>query len=109
LERVRARKPLVQNVTNFVVMNSTANALLAIGASPAMVHAPEGSRASSGSAGRRLVVNIGTLSPEFVAGMRARSPERAPTDPVDARPGSASAPRLPHAGGGRAGPRSAPR
>ena len=70
LERVRARKPLVQNVTNYVVMNNTANALLAIGASPAMVHAAEeaGEFAALADA---LVINIGTLSPPFVAGMRA--------------------------------------
>ena len=41
LERVRAAAPLVHNITNYVVMNSTANALLAVGASPAMVHAVE--------------------------------------------------------------------
>src|SRR5262245_1403364 len=70
LERVRERKPLVQNITNFVVMNSTANALLAIGASPAMVHAPEEAGEFAGLADA-LVVNIGTLSPEFVGGMRA--------------------------------------
>jgi hydroxyethylthiazole kinase len=41
LERLRERRPLVHNITNFVVMNWTANVLLALGASPAMVHAPE--------------------------------------------------------------------
>jgi hydroxyethylthiazole kinase len=41
LESVRARKPLVHNITNFVVMNTTANALLALGASPIMAHSPE--------------------------------------------------------------------
>ena len=39
LARLRAAAPLVHNITNYVVMNTTANALLAIGASPAMVHA----------------------------------------------------------------------
>jgi hydroxyethylthiazole kinase len=37
LEAVRARGPLVQCITNTVVQNVTANVLLAIGASPAMV------------------------------------------------------------------------
>ena len=32
LEKVRARRPLIHNITNFVVMNFTANALLASGA-----------------------------------------------------------------------------
>ena len=37
LEAVRARAPLVQCITNTVVQNVTANVLLALGASPAMV------------------------------------------------------------------------
>ncbi|MBT1677077.1 hydroxyethylthiazole kinase [Curtobacterium aurantiacum] len=37
LEAVRARGPLVQCITNTVVQNVTANVLLALGASPAMV------------------------------------------------------------------------
>jgi hypothetical protein len=41
LDAMRAQRPLVQNITNFVSMDVAANALLAIGASPAMVHAPE--------------------------------------------------------------------
>ena len=41
LETLRARAPLVHNITNFVVMNLTANMLLALGASPVMAHAPE--------------------------------------------------------------------
>ena len=34
VEQVRNQAPLVHNITNYVVMNITANALLAIGASP---------------------------------------------------------------------------
>ncbi len=41
LSAVRTNNPLVHNITNFVVMNNTANALLAIGASPVMAHAVE--------------------------------------------------------------------
>jgi Hydroxyethylthiazole kinase, sugar kinase family len=41
LERIHQRTPLVHNITNFVVMNDTANVLLAIGASPVMAHAIE--------------------------------------------------------------------
>jgi pyridoxal biosynthesis lyase PdxS len=41
IERIRAAAPLVHSITNFVVMNTTANALLALGASPVMAHAAE--------------------------------------------------------------------
>lgn len=68
LGRLRAAAPLVHNITNFVVMNTTANALLAIGASPAMVHAVEEVEAFVPLA-KALVVNIGTLSPPWVAAM----------------------------------------
>ena len=37
--RIRATAPLVHSITNYVVMNTTANALLALGASPVMAHA----------------------------------------------------------------------
>ena len=43
VEKLRETAPLVHNITNFVVMNTTANALLAIGASPVMAHAAEDS------------------------------------------------------------------
>jgi len=36
LEAVRSQKPLIHNITNYVVMNTTANALLSMGASPVM-------------------------------------------------------------------------
>jgi len=39
LVRIREKQSLVHNITNFVVINSTANALLACGASPVMAHA----------------------------------------------------------------------
>ena len=41
VQRIRAEAPLVHNITNYVVMNTTANALLAVGASPVMAHAEE--------------------------------------------------------------------
>ena len=69
LARVRAAAPLVHNITNYVVMNNTANALLAIGASPAMVHAVEEVEEFT-SISRGLVINIGTLSPSWVEAMR---------------------------------------
>ena len=41
LALVREKRPLVHNITNYVVMQYTANALLALGASPVMAHAVE--------------------------------------------------------------------
>ena len=41
LRLVREKSPLVHNITNFVAMNFSANALLAVGASPVMAHALE--------------------------------------------------------------------
>lgn len=68
LQALRASKPLVHNITNYVVMNNSANALLAIGASPAMVHAAEEVEAFVEIASA-LVINIGTLSPDWVEAM----------------------------------------
>ena len=68
LEEIRAKSPLVHNITNYVVMNNTANALLSIGASPVMAHAIEEVedivRISSS-----LVINMGTLSESWVKSM----------------------------------------
>lgn len=69
LAQLRNTAPLVHNITNFVVMNYTANALLAIGASPVMAHAVEEVEEMVAIAGA-LVVNIGTLSAPWVAGMK---------------------------------------
>ncbi|CAG5069685.1 Hydroxyethylthiazole kinase [Dyadobacter sp. CECT 9623] len=70
LSNLRNTVPLVHNITNFVVMNYTANALLAAGASPVMAHAVEEVEEMVSIAGA-LVVNIGTLSAHWVAGMKA--------------------------------------
>lgn len=77
LELVREKKPLVHSITNFVVMNSTANSLLAMGASPIMAHAPEEVEELVSIAGA-LVLNIGTLAPYWIesmeiAGQKAQS------------------------------------
>ena len=69
LAALRHKSPLVHNITNFVVMNFTANALLALGASPVMAHAEEEVEDMISIAGA-LVVNIGTLSPGWVKGMK---------------------------------------
>ncbi len=68
LQALRDSTPLVHNITNFVVMNNTANALLAIGASPVMAHAVEEVADMAGIASA-LVINIGTLNPQWVEGM----------------------------------------
>ena len=70
LTKLRAERPLVQAITNYVSMDVAANAVLAIGASPAMIHAPE-EAADFLAIANALVVNIGTLSTDWVAGMEA--------------------------------------
>jgi len=70
LALIRERKPLVHQITNFVVMNETANATLAIGALPVMAHAPQEVEEMA-SAASALVLNIGTLSDEWVEAMLA--------------------------------------
>jgi hydroxyethylthiazole kinase len=70
LRTLRERKPLVHQITNYVVMNETANATLALGALPVMAHAREEVEEMVGLAGA-LVLNIGTLSPPWVEAMLA--------------------------------------
>ena len=65
---IRERRPLVHNITNYVVMNETANAILALGALPVMAHARNEVREMVGLAGA-LVLNIGTLSDDWVEAM----------------------------------------
>lgn len=69
LQAIRAKAPLIHNITNYVVMNNTANALLAIGASPVMAHATEEVKDLS-SISSALVLNIGTLSAHWVEAMK---------------------------------------
>jgi hydroxyethylthiazole kinase len=70
LRRLREAKPLVHQITNYVVMNETANATLALGALPVMAHAREEVEEMAAIAGA-LVLNIGTLSPHWVDAMIA--------------------------------------
>jgi hydroxyethylthiazole kinase len=70
LASIRSTKPLVHQITNYVVMNETANATLALGALPVMAHAREEVEEMVGLAGA-LVINIGTLSPAWVDAMLA--------------------------------------
>ena len=68
LRAIRARKPLVHQITNYVVMNETANATLALGALPVMAHAIEEVEEMVGLASA-LVLNIGTLSTPWIESM----------------------------------------
>ncbi len=68
LAAMRKNKPLIHNITNYVVMNYTANALLAMGASPVMAHAINEVEEMVSFAGA-LVLNIGTLTDDWVAAM----------------------------------------
>ena len=68
LRRLREGKPLVHQITNYVVMNETANATLALGALPVMAHAREEVEEMARIAGA-LVLNIGTLSPHWIEAM----------------------------------------
>ena len=65
---MRERKPLVHQITNYVVMTETANATLAIGALPVMAHAGEEVEEMARLASA-LVLNIGTLSEHWVEAM----------------------------------------
>jgi len=68
LRTIRERKPLVHQITNYVVMNETANATLALGALPVMAHAVEEVEEMAAIASA-LVLNIGTLSERWIEAM----------------------------------------
>jgi hydroxyethylthiazole kinase len=70
LRTIRETRPLVHQITNYVVMNETANATLALGALPVMAHAREEVREMVALAGA-LVLNIGTLSGPWIESMLA--------------------------------------
>ncbi len=94
LAELRRRRPLVHNITNYVVMDFSANALLAVGASPVMAHAVEEVREMVALAGA-LVINIGTLSKPWIEAMFAAGHEaRQRGVPVLIDPVGAGATRL---------------
>jgi hydroxyethylthiazole kinase len=94
LKKVREKKPLIHNITNYVVMNFTANALLACGASPVMAHAAEEVEEMVSLAGA-LVLNIGTLTPQWVEAMlRAGKKANALKVPIVLDPVGSGATRL---------------
>lgn len=59
IQKIRFEAPLVNNITNYHVTNSTAGALPAIGASPVMAHAIDEVEEMAGIV-RALVINIWT-------------------------------------------------
>lgn len=74
---IAQNRPLVHHITNYVVMNVTANVTLALGASPVMAH-DVGEVEEMASFASALVLNIGTLSPRWIdamllAGRKAKS------------------------------------
>ena len=70
LENVRAKRPLVHNITNYVTANDCANLLLACGASPIMADDPlEAEEVTALSQGLHL--NLGTLHSQTVPAMFA--------------------------------------
>lgn len=94
IETIRLRAPLVHNITNYVVMNTTANALLALGASPVMAHALDEVEEMVALAGA-LVINIGTLDGPWIEAMpRAGRAARARGVPVVLDPVGSGATRL---------------
>lgn len=68
LAAVRAQKPLVLNITNYVVMNNSANGLLALGASPIMAHSRDELAELVPLVGA-VVINIGTLDRSWIERM----------------------------------------
>ena len=94
LRTIRETKPLVHQITNYVVMNETANATLALGALPVMAHAIEEVEEMVGLASA-LVLNIGTLSSPWVESMlRAGKAASARGIPVVLDPVGAGATRF---------------
>lgn len=69
VKAVKEKSPLVQCLTNLVSMDIMANGLLAVGASPAMVHAPEELDAAIAIVGAikgAVSINIGTLDVNWI-------------------------------------------
>lgn len=77
LNQVKAKKPLVHHITNYVTVNDCANIVLAIGASPVMADDSQEVEEMVGFAGA-MVLNIGTLNARTIesmlkAGQKAKS------------------------------------
>ena len=94
LQKIRQQHPLVHNITNLVAMNSSANMLLALGASPLMAHA-EAELVEIVKISQALVINIGTLDKTWIAAMQiAQQAARQQRIPIVLDPVGAGASRL---------------
>ncbi len=94
LENVRNTRPLVHSITNYVVMNSTANVLLAMGASPIMAHAIEEIEEIIALV-NSVVLNIGTLSNNWIDSMlHAASTAKQKSKPLVLDPVGAGATKM---------------
>lgn len=69
LEAVRRESPVVHHLTNWVTIYDCAQVVKSFGASPVMAHAPEEVADMTGLASA-LVLNIGTLTNDFVESMK---------------------------------------
>ena len=69
LDRVRQQKPVVHHLTNWVTIYDCAQVVKTLGASPVMAHARE-EAAEMAQIASALVLNIGTLTVEFVEAMK---------------------------------------
>ncbi len=69
LQKVKEQKPVVHHLTNWVTIYDCANVVKVLGASPVMAHAPEEVAEMAGIASS-LVLNIGTLTVDFVEAMK---------------------------------------
>ena len=69
LERVRQQKPVVHHLTNWVTIYDCAQVVKTLGASPVMAHARE-EAAEMTQIASALVLNIGTLTVDFVEAMK---------------------------------------
>ncbi|MFA6280966.1 MAG: hydroxyethylthiazole kinase [Candidatus Omnitrophota bacterium] len=69
LKKVREQKPVVHHLTNWVTIYDCANIIKTLGASPVMAHARE-EAAEMASIASSLVLNIGTLTPDFIEAMK---------------------------------------
>jgi len=70
LEKVRLEKPVVHHLTNWVTIYDCANIVKVFGASPVMAHAKE-EVADMAKIASGLVLNIGTLTVDFIDSMIA--------------------------------------
>lgn len=68
LEALRAKAPLIHNITNYVTVNDCANMVLACGASPIMADDPDEAAEITALCGG-LNINIGTLNSRTIPAM----------------------------------------